>query len=227
MGQRTIIITGANRGIGLALASVYARRGDSVHGVVRESSDTNRLDELGVEVHRADITSAESLESLRQNIGGAVDLLFNNAGIMAERGSIADIGADNLMDHYTINAVAPVLVTQAMLPLLVAAECAIVVNMSSSFASLELKSANMPQRYSYSMSKAALNMFTKTLAFEVADSGVAVVALHPGWTRTDLGGPNAELTPEESAAAMVETLDSLTSDQSGQFLSWTGRSLPW
>ncbi len=103
----------------------------------------------------------------------------------------------------------------------------ILVNISSSFASIELKRSEMPSRYAYSMSNSALDMFTKALAAELSASVATVVAIQPGWVQTNIGGPDAALTPEASAAAMVSTINELTSDSHGSFITWDGRPLPW
>lgn len=233
---RSCVVTGANRGIGLSVVSELIDRGESVHATCRASSDRDDLDALArradgrLVVNVVDVADRDDVAELGERLVGSVDrvdLLVNNAGVMTDGDTIDTIDADTLGAEFAVNALGPALVTKAFMPLLRQSRDGVVVNMSSSFASIELKRPEMPARYAYSMSKAAVNMFTKTLAAELSDSDITVVAMHPGWVQTGIGGPDAALTPAESAASIVSTIDSLTRESSGSFLTWDGRPLPW
>ena len=233
--MKSVVITGANRGLGLALAAAYATRSYRVFAVCRPGSDQAALCSLAasadgrVSICELDVREHHALpalvETIRQHTLG-IDLLINNAGILTDHETIASVRAEDLLEHYRVNTIAPVMLTQHLLPLLQAGQAPVVVNIASSFASITNKSVMMPPRYSYSMSKAALNMFTKTLAAELA-AGVTVVAIHPGWTRTGIGGPEARFSPEESAEAVAHTVAQLTPAHSGSFLAWDGKVIPW
>lgn len=165
-------------------------------------------------------------DALQNEVAG-IDLLLNNAGVLIDNETIETVRETDLLEQYRVNALAPVLFVQHLLPLLLTGTNACIANMSSSFASISRRTAAMPMRYGYSMSKAAVNMFTKVLAGELAPRGITVVALHPGWTRTQLGGPNAQFSPEDTARAVAQTLEQLTLAQTGSFLTWDGKEIPW
>jgi len=226
-------ITGVNRGLGLAYAKEAVAAGHHVLGTMRPESDGAEIEELQsahpdhVTLYISNLDSNESLHSLAQSVSSGtdrIDVLINNAGVMADDETIQSVQMDDLVENYRVNAVLPVLLTQVLLPLLKGSK---VINISSSFASIGLKSGQMPPRYSYSMSKAALNMFTKTLAGELSADSTIVVAIHPGWVRTGIGGPEASLSPKESAEAVLQTIDQLTLEQSGAYLTWDGRDIIW
>ncbi|MEL6892745.1 MAG: SDR family oxidoreductase [Actinomycetota bacterium] len=234
--SRRVVVTGAARGIGASLVERLLDHGDEVHATCRPTSDRAHLDALAqampdrLHIHVVDVTVERGVADLARALADrvdAVDLLINNAGVMTDGDTIRTLDPAALRRDHETNAIAPAVVTQALLPLLTRADQPIVANMSSSFASLELKSAQMPPRYAYSMSKAALNMLTKTLALELAGDGVTVVAIHPGWVRTGIGGPDAALSPAASAAAVVDTIGALDATSTGAFLTWDGRPLPW
>lgn len=234
--MKRIVITGANRGLGLAYTTQLLEAGNRVFGTVRVSSNTESLEELKVAypeqltIHSADITSSQGIDALFQAIvqeTAGLELLFNNAGILTHDQTLESVEHNDLRENFMINAVAPVMLTQKLLPLLKKGSSPIVINISSSFASLNLKNNDMPTRYSYSMSKAALNMFTKTLAGELEADGITVVSIHPGWVRTGIGGPDARFSPEESARAVLQTVEQLTLAQTGKYLAWDGREIGW
>ncbi|NJM04999.1 SDR family NAD(P)-dependent oxidoreductase [Candidatus Gracilibacteria bacterium] len=174
-----------------------------------------------------DPAQIEALPMVVADTISGLDLLINNAGILTDHETIANVRASDLQAHFMVNTIAPVLLVQALLPLLHQGQRPTIVNISSSFASIGRKSAAMPLRYSYAMSKAALNMFSKTLAGELAVQGIIVAAIHPGWTRTRIGGNEAQFQPAESATAVLATIDQLSMEQTGRFLTWDGRELAW
>lgn len=231
-----ILITGGNRGLGLAYTRQCLEDGDQVYATLRETSDAQNLNLLKQKypdqlfIYKTNLSSEDDIEILVQSVyrdTNQLDVLINNAGMLTEDNAIESVSLNNLRNNFAINAAIPVILVQKFLPLLKNSADGKVINISSSFASISLKNEAMPARYGYSMSKAALNMFTRSLAAELKDDGVSVVSIHPGWVRTDLGGPQARFSPEESARSVLQTIRHLSADQSGQFLTWDGREISW
>lgn len=237
--MQTVLITGANRGIGLGVARRYAERGDRVLAGCRNPDEAAALDTLRertgqVQVLPLEVTSEASIEAAVEAVtesDGKVDILLNNAGISpgdvthrrADGRAVFD--ADRALDMFRVNAVAPLLLAQTFLPLLRRGTTPRIVNVSSGAGSLAYKTEG--GLYSYSASKAAQNMYTRALAADLRDVGVTVVALDPGWVKTDLGGPNAWITVEESATGIVSVIDTLTLDDTGEFFHYKGEHVPW
>lgn len=227
------MITGGGRGLGRALVEECLRRGHRVATTVR---DPSRAD-LGpdVTVVPMDVEDAESIRSaveLAVTALGGLDLLVNCAGANAKSYpdaegtiSIAGLTADPFLGIVRVNTVGPLLVAQAALPALRAAEAGRIVNVSSWLGSIGGNTAAW--NYAYAASKAGLNMVTRILANELREDGIAVVAVNPGWVRTDMGGPRADLTPEASAAGIVTVAEGLTLEGTGRFVDWNGAEHPW
>ncbi len=227
----TILITGANRGIGLALATRYAGRSNThVIAVTREAKQSHDLHALvdrsdgGVRAVEADVADAASIESLAREVGEAkIDLLINNAGVSGSN-DFGAISVQELSDVFRVNAFAPLLVTQALRSRL--ARGGKVVNITSVLGSIE--NARGDSSYlTYGMSKAALNMFTVKLAETLREDGVAVLALHPGWVQTRMGGSGAAIDVDTSAEGMMRVIDALDSKHSGAYLAYDGSAIPW
>ena len=235
MSHRTIVVTGGGRGLGLGLVARFLERGNRVVGTVRDPASAPELAALTPHVVTLDVTSDASIEAAADRLAplGHVDVLVNNAGINARevgaardrRGPLAMARADFLgvMD---VNAAGPLLVTQAFLPLLEKAPTPLIVNVSSQLGAMSFGGTHGDD-IAYNASKAALNMVTRRTATELAGRGVAVVCVHPGWVRTDMGGPAASLTVEESSAAVADTIEGLTLADSGRFLRWDGTDHDW
>jgi NAD(P)-dependent dehydrogenase (short-subunit alcohol dehydrogenase family) len=154
-----------------------------------------------------------------------IDLLINNAGIFPRVGKLDEIDFDDYSRTLAVNTVGPVRVTRALLPNLRQGQLKIIAGLSSNLGSIaENERGNF---YGYRESKAALNMFTKTLAAELGPEGFTCVVLTPGWVQTDMGGPNAPLQPADSIAGMKAVLDKLTPADNGSFWSYDGSQMPW
>ena len=223
--MKTVLITGANRGIGLALARRFASRGDRVIAVCRHGSEA--LAATGARVEPGiDVTDGDALAALAQRLGDErIDLLVLNAGIMARDalGSIDNAGFDAMRRQFEVNALGPLRVTQALLGHLgTGAKIGIVTSRMGSVA--DNTSGNA---YGYRASKAAVNAIGKSLAVDLKPRGIAVLLLHPGYVATDMVGGTGDVTPEQSAVQLVERLDALTLDQSGTFVHANGSALPW
>jgi NAD(P)-dependent dehydrogenase (short-subunit alcohol dehydrogenase family) len=222
----TVLVTGANRGLGLEFARQYKEAGWQVIGTARDPDDARELEALGARVLPLDVTRQDSVDALAATLAGEpLDLLINNAGIFPRVGKISEIDFDAYNRTLAVNTVGPVRVTRALLPNLQRGKLKIIASLSSNLGSIaENERGNF---YGYRESKAALNMFTKTLAAELGADGFICIVLTPGWVQTDMGGPNAPLQPARSIAGMKAVLDKLTPADNGTFWSYDGSQMPW
>jgi NAD(P)-dependent dehydrogenase (short-subunit alcohol dehydrogenase family) len=217
----TILITGANRGIGLEMTRQYAERGDEVIAICRSSSAG--LDRLGVQViDGVDVTSDDSVAGLVSVVKGKrIDRLVNNAGIL-EQTSLDHLDFDSMERQFRVNSIAPLRLTAALRDNL--AEGSKVFIITSRMGSIDDNDSG--GSYGYRMSKAAVNMTGKSLSVDLKDAGIAVFLLHPGWVSTDMTGGTG-IPVEESAAGLVERMDTLDISQTGSFWHQEGYQLPW
>jgi NAD(P)-dependent dehydrogenase (short-subunit alcohol dehydrogenase family) len=222
-----IVITGANRGIGLALVKRFADAGHHVLALCRSPENASELKTLAqtgrVTLGLIDIADENSIMAAAKMAEGQVDVLINNAGIVGdENPSFDGVDVDDWMNAFKVMTIGPFLVTRAFLPKLVEAKGKVVVTSS------QLAASTWPYGgyYSYSTAKAAGNRMVQSLARDLADRGVTIVSLHPGWVQTDMGGAEAEITPAESADGIFTLVDKLRPDQSGGFFKWNGEPHP-
>lgn len=232
--MRRVLITGSNRGLGLALTRESLAQGDRIFATCRHPDRADELQALVTEhsdqltILRLDVTDEETIEAsaeaVRSEVDG-LDLLINNAGINPRGERPGNLDAETMLHTFHINAVGPMMVAQGHLALLGAGDAPKIVNISSTSGSLTRKSSG--GTYSYSSSKAALNMLTRALAFDLRSDGITVVAMHPGWVRTDMGGSGAPLSPGESARGILSVASDLTLADSGTFITHQGQEAPW
>jgi NAD(P)-dependent dehydrogenase (short-subunit alcohol dehydrogenase family) len=229
--SQTILITGANRGIGLALTAELLKEGHCVLAATRnpeKAPDLRKLrEEHGelLEVLQMDVNSEESIKAAESNvdiIATRLDVLVNNAAVFPEEGneSIFEMNLEHFREAFETNVLGVIRVTRAFAPLLEKGANPRIVNISSGSGSVAAK--NDHGYYAYAASKAALNMVTRGLAAEFRPRGICVVAMTPGWVKTEMGGPNAPLTPEQSARAIARTITTLTMEKTSLFLERTG-----
>lgn len=219
-------ITGAGRGLGLALAQEASKRGGILYATVRDPARAPEIAEIAHSLLRLDVADPQSIEALPQQAGvGPIDILINNAGVSSAGKSITALDAADLQRIMMINAIAPVLVTKSLLANLRAGRRRIVVNITSQLGSISGNRGG--SSYGYRASKSALNMFTVSLGHELAGEGFTCVVVHPGWVRTEMGGPEAPLSPEQSARSLLDLVERLTPADNGSFLSHDGRPIPW
>ena len=235
MSER-VVITGANRGIGLELARCYSARGDEVWGGCRRPDDAAELRALTDHVVELDMASTASIEAFAVAVGDApLDVLVNNAGVDARAFGVQDgerdvlqLDGDVFLAEIRINALGPMLLTRALLEPMRRAERARIVNISSMVGSMEV-AVTTGRDVGYVASKAALNMITVKLGVHLRDDGVIAVALHPGVLRTALASPRApdleDVAP--AAAEIVAFVDGLTLADSGTFRRRDGSVHPW
>lgn len=225
MDQSTVVITGANRGIGLEFVRQWLERGAKVHATYRTAlGKLAELEHPSLTLHRVDVRSDEELAAMFERIDGPVDVLINNAGVSDGRWSnLESIDLDVALDVLAVNALAPVRVVQhASTKLRHGSKIAMVTSLMGSIGDCE-----SGRSYAYRASKTALNMLTVAMKPELAKRGVATVLLHPGWVQTDMGGPHAPVNAVDSVAGMLERIDELTTATSGAYRSFDGAFLPW
>ncbi len=222
----TVLITGANRGLGLEFARQFKDQGWKVIATARNPDKAVDLKALDVEVLRLDVTDTKGIEDLAQKLEGrAIDLLINNAGIFPRVDTLAETDFDDVARTLAVNVIGPMKVTRALLPNLRLSEAKQIVSITSGLGSIALNTGG--RFYGYRESKAALNMFTRSLAAELADEGFTCIVMSPGWVQTDMGGPNANLTPEQSITGMRKVIGSLTAEDNGSYWNYNGEKLPW
>ncbi len=229
-----ILVTGANRGLGLEFARQYAHAGARVFAGCREPASAGALREFAsasdtLDILALDVTDGAAIDAAADHVrtaeDGHLDVLVNNAGVSPQGEQLDNLEAAAMLDVFSVNSVAPAILTQRFRPLLAQAVRPRVANVSSTMGSLAHK--DYGRFYSYASSKAALNMITRAAAHDLAGDGIIVTALHPGWVQTDVGGPQAALTPHESVAGLRRVIDGLTLAQSGRFLAHDGSEPPW
>ena len=229
-----VLITGANRGIGLALVRRYAEVGHRVFACCRAPGAADALnafagDHDGVSVHVLEVSDGNSVAALARELDGApIDILINNAGMSPPREAqtLDNMDYDAWAEAFAVNSMAPLRMLQALRPNLEASGAAPpkAITISSQLGALSL---NMPMGYAYSSSKAAVNKVMRMASAELKDDGIAVGILHPGWVQTDMGGAQAQITVEESAAGIFDVIDHLTLEDTGCFRTWEGSVHEW
>ncbi|HEY0659781.1 MAG TPA: SDR family oxidoreductase [Lysobacter sp.] len=237
MSSRRSMVTGANRGLGLEFVRGLLARGDAVIAACRHPGKATALNQLAGEhpgrLHLLPLDVADEKSRaafvhelplvLGDDAAGGIDLLVNNAGVLHSGERFGSVSAAILDDSLRTNAVGPFLLTQALAPHL--ADGARVANLSSVMGSIATRSEFRSP--SYCISKAAQNMATVMLAKALAPRGIAVVALHPGWVQTEMGGEGAQITAAQAVAGLLQVIDALTPARSGAFLDWQGSPVAW
>jgi NAD(P)-dependent dehydrogenase (short-subunit alcohol dehydrogenase family) len=232
MSTRHCLVTGANRGLGLEFVRQLLARGDHVVATCRHPGKATALNPLAGEfpgrlhVLPLDVADPKSIAELARELPlvcETLDLLVNSAGVLHSGERFGSLTPANLDDSFRTNARGPLLLAQALAPML--ADGARVADITSELGSIaSLARFGTP---SYNISKAAQNMVTALLAKALATRGIIVLALHPGWVQTDMGGSGASLAPAQSVQGLLQVIDGATLPSSGQFLDWRGDALSW
>ena len=242
----SVFITGCNRGIGLEFVKQFLKLPTppkylfaTCRSLALErnlelktlAEDNSNLHVLELEVNDENAINRVASEVDKKLEGTGLNLLINNAGI-AGRVTLDETTADRMRDVFKTNVVAPLMLTKVLLPLLRRAVSSdgvslkpVIVNISSRVGSVEDNTSG--RRYAYRASKAALNMVTKSLSIDLANDSIMAVALHPGWVKTDLGGPNGIISTEESVTGLISVICSLDETKNGRFFYYSGRVIPW
>jgi NAD(P)-dependent dehydrogenase (short-subunit alcohol dehydrogenase family) len=230
--METVLITGANRGIGLALTEALLRDGYAVIAGCRRPeaaehlrrlavSRTGSLDVISLDVNSDELVAAAAADVRKMK--NRVDVIVNNAGLMPEQGSesIANLSLGDLRSAFETNVIGCARVIRTFLPLLRVSRRPRILNVTSGLGSISTR--DDATYYAYATSKAALNMLTRSIALELIVEGITTVAISPGWVRTDMGGLDASLSPEESAGSLVQAIRTVGPELNGQFLDRSGK----
>jgi NAD(P)-dependent dehydrogenase (short-subunit alcohol dehydrogenase family) len=229
----TVLITGANRGLGLEFCRQYAQAGWTVIACCRDPKAADALHDLAasfpsISIHQLEVTDFPRVDALARELAAkAVDVLLCNAAIYGDESGkgFGSIDYGRWTDTFRINTQAPVKLVEAFMPHLLRSQRKLVVAISSLMGSMTDNRGG--GSIYYRSSKAALNAAMKSLSIDLKPQGIGVLILHPGWVKTDMGGSNAPTEPTESIGGMIAVIDAFRSEQSGRFVNFRGEELPW
>lgn len=226
------VITGASRGIGFEFVHQLLERGDIVDAGVRTEEGLQRLEPLKrgsagrLRIYALDVAEEKSVRAFASAVSAEpVDVLINNAGVPGLWCALTDVDYADVVRTFAINALGPLRMTSALLPALLRGVARKVAHVTSRMGSLAAN--NEGGAYAYRMSKVALNMGVRNLSNDLRGQGIVSVLLHPGWVKTDMGGPDAPLPPGDSVRGMLNIIDGLRAEHSGRFFDYQGEEVPW
>ncbi len=227
-----VLITGANRGIGLEFVEQFLARGDKVFACCRHIDSADELKQLHIGhadlgLLELDVSNTQSLANFPAQLQGqAIDIFINNAGVYGPRNTeFGNVDGRAWASVFQVNSIAPLLLTQLLLDNLRKGKEKKLVYITSKMGSIEDNEGG--GSYIYRSSKTALNSIVKSIAIDLADEGFSAAVLHPGWVLTDMGGPNALIDTSTSVAGMISVIDGLDKQQSGSFFNYDGKLVPW
>lgn len=225
----TILITGAGRGIGYEIARQALDKDWKVIGSVRTVEAQRALAEKlpKMAVLNFDVTDHKAIEKVANAFHSPIDILVNNAGILGpdrEKQTTSNMDFEGFAKVLETNVLSPLKIAQVFMPLLKQGNNPKLINISSKMGRMEFSTSDI---LAYRASKAALNKITQALATDLREDGVACIAMHPGWVQSDMGGATADITPEQSAAGILQVIQSLTVDDTGKFIDWDGTPRSW
>lgn len=224
------VITGANRGIGLEFTKQLTARGEYVEAGARSPQQCDELNAIcarepaRLRIHNCDVASDTSVRAFASAVGDTpIDVIINNAGVMGKMQSLEDLDLDDLVQTMQINAIGAIRITRALLPNLKRGVGRKIVHISSGMGSISDNTSG--GAYAYRMSKAALNMASRSMSLDLKSHKLISVVFNPGWVQTDMGGPGATTPVSESVSKMIGIIDRLTLEQSGTFIDFRGHNL--
>lgn len=224
----TAVITGANRGLGLEFARVYLAAGWTVHAGCRNPMRADELKKLkgDLHIHALNVDDPKDAKALAKSLGSEpIDLLLNNAGIYGKRDlKVGGFDHDEFLNVLKTNVVAPIRLAEALVENVAHSTMKKMAFVTSRMGSIAM---NAGGSIAYRTSKAALNMAVSCLSMDVKSRGITCILLHPGWVKTDMGGPNAAIGIPESIAGMKQVIDKTGHDDTGKFYDYQGQSIPW
>jgi NAD(P)-dependent dehydrogenase (short-subunit alcohol dehydrogenase family) len=233
--MQTLLITGANRGIGLEFCKQYAAAGWRVLACCRDPGKADALNKLAdsypklIERHALDITDHAQIEQPARTLADeSIDLLINNAGVYPasdKRGGFGHTDYAEWMAAFNINTMAPLKMVEAFIEQIARSNLKLIVTITSQMGSIDDNGSG--GSYLYRSSKAAANMVVKSLAVDLKEQGITAVAFNPGWVKTDMGGPNAMIPVEQSVSDMRKVIAGLTPADTGKFIGNDGVVIPW
>ena len=228
----TMLVTGANRGIGFEFVQQYLAMGEEVVATYRNEEDSDQLISLyaeksNLEIFKLDVASDSSMEEFSQRLGDQpIDVFINNAGVYGPRDSVfGKVDEANWLSVLRINALAPLFLTQLLIENFRRGELKKLLYITSKMGSIEDNRGG--GSYVYRSSKAALNAVVKSISVDLEPEKMAVAVLHPGWVRTDMGGPNGLIDTKTSVAGMIQVIRNLNLESSGVFFNYDGNVIPW
>ena len=223
--MKSVVVTGANRGIGLELVKQLLDSGYRVYATYRSvKGGLEDITNQNLSLHKMDVRDSDGIEELSHSIEGKIDLLINNAGVADGRWqSISEIDMKLALEVLNVTAVSPVLVSEQDIPTLFCGSK--VVMMSSLMGSIS--DCRSGRSYAYRASKTALNMFSMAMKNELDDAGISLMIMHPGWVETDMGGPNAPLSTTESVNGIMQRIDEQDMSMSGRYVEFDGSPYEW
>ncbi len=229
----TVLITGANRGLGLEFSRKYSDNGWNVIACCRQPDKSTGLIALAqgydkLQVEELDISCFNRIEATSKKLSGiSIDILINNAGVYEDNreNGFGHLDYSKWLNSFTINTLAPVKMAESFLPQIKQSEKKLIVNISSLMGSIADNGSG--GSILYRSSKAALNAAMKNLSIELKDQAVGVLILHPGWVQTDMGGANALIDTKTSVNGMCEVIERFNLSQTGAFINYEGKLLPW
>jgi NAD(P)-dependent dehydrogenase (short-subunit alcohol dehydrogenase family) len=231
---RTTLITGANRGLGLEFARQYAADGWRILACSRDPGQADALVKLAaqypeqVSLHALDVSQPAQIDQLARSLQNeSIDLLLNNAGVLpdSDKRGFGHTDYDSWIETMRINTMAPLKMAEAFAAHIIRSRQKAIVTITSKMGSISDNSSG--GYYLYRSSKAAVNIVMKSLAVDLQPKGVIAVVLHPGWVQTDMGGANAQITPQQSVSGMRKVISNLTPQDSGKFFAYDGSGIDW
>ena len=226
----TVLITGTNRGIGLEFAKQYAEAGWDVLACCRNPKSANNLNTLAsqytnIKILTLDVSDFKQVDYLARELKDTqIDVLINNAGVYPS-GGLSDKEVETWLNGFKVNSIAPLKVAMAFRSLIEKSQLKKLVTLSSKMGSIDDNTSG--GSYMYRSTKTAINMIMKSLSIDLAPSGISVVTLHPGWVETGMGGPNALINTETSVRGLRQVIDDLSLSNTGKFIAYDGKEIPW
>lgn len=228
----TVVVTGANRGLGLEFVRQFADRAERVVACCRNPARAAELNQIGtdsggsVQIKTLDVTDYPAVKALAAKVGKEpVDVLINNAGVLGPKPNAWPQDVQAWRRVFEANSIAPLKIAEAFLDSVLASDRKLIANITSKMGSMGDNTSG--SAYIYRSSKSALNSVMKSLAVDTAERGGVVLLLHPGWVKTDMGGENALIDAATSVSGMMKTIESAGADQSGRFFDYDGSEIPW
>ena len=228
--MHTVLITGANRGIGLEFSKQYAADGWQVLACCRHPQSALDLQALAqsnnnIKIYGLDVADFAQIDALALQLKHEnIDLLINNAGVYPSS-NFGDTDYNDWADGFKVNSMAPLKMAEAFVQHITRSQLKKIATLSSKMGSIDDNGSG--ESYSYRSSKCAANMVMKSLSIDLKPYGISVVTLHPGWVQTDMGGSNAMINTQTSVTGLRKVMDNLSLSTSGQFIAYDGKAINW
>ncbi len=230
MNMHQVLITGANRGLGLEFSKQYAADGWNVLACCRHPQSALDLQSLAaahsnVKIHTLDVADFAQIDALALQLKDeSIDVLINNAGVYPHS-SFGDTNYDDWANGFKVNSMAPLKMAEAFVQHLTRGQLKKIATLTSKMGSIEDNTSG--ESYSYRASKTAVNMVMKSLSIDLKPYGISVITLHPGWVQTDMGGSNALISAQTSVSGLRKVIENLSLDTTGKFIAYDGKAIPW